>query len=135
MYNYQEGFLSITFLQMEKFLENPTKYHMIESQRKQVQDYMYEGSAPPNGCLALSEMARNGEPASAPALTGANTDARRLSDTSWDGRGRLGGPLSPGNFSSAATSPSEYAPSEVIGTAYLSRYIKELYMCLGVHLY
>merc|ERR1719275_529695 len=86
---------------IESRLENPTKYHMLESQRKQVADFLSEGESslpqPERAGLAVSPA-----PVSASAPPPA-TSARRVSGT-----------LSPGTsrYSSAATSPSEYAASE-----------------------
>jgi len=86
---------------IESRLENPTKYHMLESQRKQVADFLSEGESslpqPERAGLAVSPA-----PVSASAPPPATT-GRRVSGT-----------LSPGTsrYSSAATSPSEYAASE-----------------------
>jgi len=92
-------------------LENPTKYHMLESQRRQVQEYLFEGSAPPGACLPLPQVSEIPEAASAPVLP---CIRRRSGPLSPVQRRRVSGPLSPVSvFSSAATSPSEYAPSEV----------------------
>jgi len=86
---------------IESRLENPTKYHMLESQRKQVADFLSEGesSLPPPERTALT-VSPGPVSASAPPPT---TSRRRVSGT-----------LSPGTsrYSSAATSPSEYAASE-----------------------
>jgi len=95
---------------IETRLENPTKYHVLESQRRQVAEYLSEGSAPEasrspslverRSSLAVSPGDVKGVGAGG-AGGGAGTSHRRVS-----------GPFSP-NYSSAATSPSEYAPSEV----------------------
>jgi len=87
---------------IESRLENPTKYHMLESQRKQVADFLSEGesSLPPPERVGLAISPAPCVSASAPPPA---TSARRVSGT-----------LSPGTsrYSSAATSPSEYAASE-----------------------
>ena len=74
---------------IETRLENPTKYHVLESQKRQVAEY-----------LSVSDSgAAGGGGGGGPQ------------DNSGGAR-RVSGPFSPG-LSSAATSPSEYTPSEV----------------------
>merc|ERR1719427_966698 len=79
---------------IETRLENPTAYHMLESQKRQVAEYLSEGSAPDGSCR---EAGSSGAVAPPPA-----PPSRRVSQ-----------PFSPPSVSSAATSPSEYANSEV----------------------
>jgi len=90
---------------IETRLENPTKYHVLESQRRQVADYLSEGSAPENDSPCLTER-RQSVP-----LSPGEAKPSAASSLATSGR-RVSGPLSP-NYSSAATSPSEYTPSEV----------------------
>eukprot|EP00092_Neocalanus_flemingeri_P028014 GFUD01030417.1.p1 GENE.GFUD01030417.1~~GFUD01030417.1.p1 ORF type:complete len:584 (+),score=158.72 GFUD01030417.1:290-2041(+) len=96
---------------IETRLENPTKYHVLESQRRQVAEYLSDGSALDtldtlDTCLTdagstLGISPGQNKPSSTRSLAPAG---RRVSVVS--------GPLSP-VYSSAATSPSEYTPSEV----------------------
>jgi len=86
---------------IESRLENPTKYHMLESQRKQVADFLSEGES------SLPQPERVGLAVSpAPVSVSAPPPATS--------KRRVSGALSPGTsrYSSAATSPSEYAASE-----------------------
>ena len=78
---------------------------MLESQRRQVADYLSEGSAPENDSPCLTER-RQSVP-----LSPGEAKPSAASSLATSGR-RVSGPLSP-NYSSAATSPSEYTPSEV----------------------
>jgi len=85
-------------------LENPTKLHMLESQRKQVAEYLSEGS-------------EGLEPSSSSGIERRASLAVFPEETKPGAAGRptqrrASGPFSP-NYSSAATSPSEYTPSEV----------------------
>ena len=77
---------------IETRLENPTKYHVLESQKRQVAEY-----------LSVSD--------SGAAGGGGGGGVGGPQDNSGGAR-RVSGPFSPG-LSSAATSPSEYTPSEV----------------------
>ena len=86
----------IFYLQIETRLENPTKYHVLESQKRQVAEYLSESG--PETSAVISTAA-----AAATTAGGATTTA---------GSRRTSGPFSP-SYSSAATSPSEYTPSEV----------------------
>ena len=73
-------------------MENPTKYHVLESQKRQVAEYL---SVSDSGAAGSGGVGGGGGP----------------QDNSGGAR-RVSGPFSPG-LSSAATSPSEYTPSEV----------------------
>jgi len=75
---------------IETRLENPTKYHVLESQRRQVAEYLSDSPPGPPGPLQSLQ-----SPGPFPPVAGS---ARRVSV-----------PFSP---CSAATSPSEYTPSE-----------------------
>lgn len=94
---------------IETRLENPTKYHVLESQRRQVAEYLSDGASASTSASATPG-ATPGEsvgPAAAAASSsgpapGPGPRGRRVSGA---------GPFSPG-LSSAATSPSEYTPSE-----------------------
>jgi len=89
---------------IETRLENPTKYHVLESQRRQVAEYLSEGSAPAPEAGSPGLVERRSSLAVSPAeMKGSSTGTSQR---------RVSGPFSP-NYSSAATSPSEYAPSEV----------------------
>eukprot|EP00092_Neocalanus_flemingeri_P012671 GFUD01013655.1.p1 GENE.GFUD01013655.1~~GFUD01013655.1.p1 ORF type:complete len:568 (+),score=148.95 GFUD01013655.1:68-1771(+) len=90
---------------IETRLENPTKYHVLESQRRQVAEYLSEGSAPETASPCLTEGR------SSLAVSPGETKASAASSSAPPTR-RVSGPFSP-NYSSAATSPSEYTPSEV----------------------
>ena len=78
---------------IETRLENPTKYHVLESQKRQVAEYLSVSDTPTGGG------------------GGGGGGGGVLQDNAGGGR-RVSGPFSPG-LSSAATSPSEYTPSEV----------------------
>eukprot|EP00092_Neocalanus_flemingeri_P046856 GFUD01052882.1.p1 GENE.GFUD01052882.1~~GFUD01052882.1.p1 ORF type:complete len:583 (+),score=160.60 GFUD01052882.1:371-2119(+) len=99
---------------IETRLENPTKYHVLESQRRQVAEYLSDGSA-----LDTLDTLDTLETVS-PCLTDAGSTLgispgqnKPSSTRSLAPAGRrVSGPLSP-VYSSAATSPSEYTPSEV----------------------
>ena len=87
-------------------LENPTKYHVLESQRRQVAEYLSEGSAPsekfsPNVAERRSSLAVSPKEFKQNIAGSSTSNGRRVS-----------GPFSP-SYSSTATSPSEYAASEV----------------------
>merc|ERR1712038_920111 len=74
---------------IETRLENPTKYHVLESQKRQVAEF-----------LSVSDSG-----------AGAGGGGGGGAQESSGGARRVSGPFSPG-LSSAATSPSEYTPSE-----------------------
>ena len=78
---------------IETRLENPTKYHVLESQKRQVAEY-----------LSVSDSGAAGG-------SGGGGGGGGPQDNSGGAR-RVSGPFSP-VLSSAATSPSEYTPSEV----------------------
>ena len=80
---------------IETRLENPTKYHVLESQKRQVAEY-----------LSVSDSGAAGSGGGGGGGGGGGPQ-----DNSGGAR-RVSGPFSPG-LSSAATSPSEYTPSEV----------------------
>ena len=86
-------------------MENPTKYHVLESQRRQVAEYLSEGSAPETASPSVIERR------SSLAVSPGETKPSAAGSSASAGR-RVSGPFSP-NYSSAATSPSEYTPSEV----------------------
>ena len=86
-------------------MENPTKYHVLESQRRQVAEYLSEGSAPETASPSVIERR------SSLAVSPGETKPCAAGSSASAGR-RVSGPFSP-NYSSAATSPSEYTPSEV----------------------
>jgi len=90
---------------IETRLENPTKYHVLESQRRQVAEYLSEGSAPETASPSVIERR------SSLAVSPGDTKPCATGSSASTGR-RVSGPFSP-NYSSAATSPSEYTPSEV----------------------
>merc|ERR1712227_996867 len=92
---------------IETRLENPTKYHVLESQKRQVAEYLSESS--PTG----STEASSNPPSKPSAQAGSGSSGVGTSscnNVATSGR-RVSGPFSP-SFSSAATSPSEYTPSE-----------------------
>eukprot|EP00092_Neocalanus_flemingeri_P065909 GFUD01080223.1.p1 GENE.GFUD01080223.1~~GFUD01080223.1.p1 ORF type:complete len:579 (-),score=160.71 GFUD01080223.1:70-1806(-) len=96
---------------IETRLENPTKYHVLESQRRQVAEYLSDGSA-----LDTLDTLDTVSPCltDAGSTLGISPGQNKPSSTrslAPAGR-RVSGPLSP-VYSSAATSPSEYTPSEV----------------------
>lgn len=92
---------------IETRLENPTKYHVLESQKRQVAEYLSE-SSPAGSAEASSNLPS--KPA-APAGSGSSgAGPSSCNNVASSGR-RVSGPFSP-SFSSAATSPSEYTPSE-----------------------
>jgi len=87
---------------IETRLENPTKYHVLESQKRQVAEYLSESSPGAEDCSGEQATATSTTaPARQGVIQGATCGSRRVS-----------GPFSP-SISSAATSPSEYAPSEI----------------------
>lgn len=90
---------------IETRLENPTKYHVLESQRRQVAEYLSEGSAPETASPSVIERR------SSLAVSPCEVKPSAAGSSASAGR-RVSGPFSP-NYSSAATSPSEYTPSEV----------------------
>jgi len=86
-------------------LENPTVYHVLESQRRQVAEFLSEGSA------AEVTSSNVVERRSSLAVSPGDSKQSVAGSVASAGR-RVSGPFSP-NYNSAATSPSEYAPSEV----------------------
>jgi len=96
--------------QIESRLQNPTKYHVLESQRKQIEEYLNEGSATKTDSLCLSE--GRGSLALSPGEANASHKESQVY-TERRSSGALSpsiGALSP-NYSAVA-SPSEYTPSE-----------------------
>merc|ERR1719320_1414934 len=95
---------------IETRLENPTKYHVLESQRRQVAEYLSEGSAPETSTSRSPSLV---EQRTSPAVSPGDVKGGVARGAgAGTGQRRVSGPFSP-NYSSAATSPSEYAPSEV----------------------
>jgi len=95
---------------IETRLENPTKYHVLESQRRQVAEYLSEGSAPETSTSRSPSLV---EHRTSPAVSPGDVKGGVARGAgAGTGQRRVSGPFSP-NYSSAATSPSEYAPSEV----------------------
>ena len=102
--------------QIETRLENPTKYHVLESQRRQVAEYLSEGSAPETSTSRSPSLV---EHRTSPAVSPGDVKGGVARGAgAGTGQRRVSGPFSP-NYSSAATSPSEYAPSEVRHTTTL----------------
>ena len=102
--------------QIETRLENPTKYHVLESQRRQVAEYLSEGSAPETSTSRSPSLV---EQRTSPAVSPGDVKGGVARGAgAGTGQRRVSGPFSP-NYSSAATSPSEYAPSEVRHTTTL----------------
>eukprot|EP00092_Neocalanus_flemingeri_P060121 GFUD01072021.1.p1 GENE.GFUD01072021.1~~GFUD01072021.1.p1 ORF type:complete len:585 (+),score=163.35 GFUD01072021.1:30-1757(+) len=93
---------------IETRLENPTKYHVLESQRRQVAEYLSDGSALDTLDTISPCLTDNGSTLGISPGQNKPSSTRSLAPA---GR-RVSGPLSP-VYSSAATSPSEYTPSEV----------------------
>ena len=94
--------------QIETRLENPTKYHVLESQKRQVAEYLSESS--PTGSTEASSNPPS-KPAAQAGSGSSGVGTSSCTNVATSGR-RVSGPFSP-SFSSAATSPSEYTPSEV----------------------
>merc|ERR1719422_1384198 len=92
---------------IETRLENPTKYHVLESQKRQVAEYLSESS--PKGSTEASSNPPS-KPAAQAGSGSSGVGTSSCTNVATSGR-RVSGPFSP-SFSSAATSPSEYTPSE-----------------------
>ena len=88
-------------MQIETRLENPTKYHVLESQKRQVAEYLSESSPGAESSEQATPLTPAKQGVIQGVIQGAPCGSRRVS-----------GPFSP-SISSAATSPSEYTPSEV----------------------
>ena len=88
-------------MQIETRLENPTKYHVLESQKRQVAEYLSESSPGAESSEQATPLTPAKQGVTQGVIQGAPCGSRRVS-----------GPFSP-SISSAATSPSEYTPSEV----------------------
>jgi len=86
-------------------LENPTVYHVLESQRRQVAEFLSEGSAPEEVVSTVVE-----ERSSLAASPG--DSKQRCASSVSSAEKRINEPFSP-HHNSAATSPSEYTPSEI----------------------
>jgi len=85
---------------IETRLENPTKYHVLESQKRQVAEYLSESSPGAESSEQATPLTPAKQGVTQGVIQGAPCGSRRVS-----------GPFSP-SISSAATSPSEYTPSE-----------------------
>jgi len=85
---------------IETRLENPTKYHVLESQKRQVAEYLSESSPGAESSEQATPLTPAKQGVIQGVIQGAPCGSRRVS-----------GPFSP-SISSAATSPSEYTPSE-----------------------
>ena len=98
-------YFQLISFQISTKLENPTVYHVLESQRRQVAEFLSEGSA------AEVTSSNVVERRSSLAVSPGDSKQSLAGSVASAGR-RVSGPFSP-NYNSAATSPSEYAPSEV----------------------
>ncbi|XP_076340104.1 microphthalmia-associated transcription factor-like isoform X2 [Tachypleus tridentatus] len=113
-------------LQVQTRLENPTKYHVLQSQRRQVQQYIssaYGTNHPQIHTLSLASKIRNSysspdSPSSAPPSSSTTTSTSEL-DEFWDDFSNLGTGDTGGDINPLELEPTLNLPSMMPGAANL----------------